>query len=52
MLLVCELKEPIIENKQASELVYEVGVKVLEGSISVEEAVEEIAKRAAIYLAE
>lgn len=50
--LVRELKEPIIESKQVSELVYEVGIKVLEGSISVERAIEEITKRAAIYLAE
>ena len=34
------------------EVVYEVGQKALNDSISVEEAVKEIVKKAAIYLAE
>ena len=43
---------PAVDQEWLGELVYETGVKVLEDDLSVEEAAEEIAKRAAIYLAE
>lgn len=50
--LVQELAVPAVDQEWLGELVYETGVKVLEDDLSVEEAAEEIAKRAAIYLAE
>lgn len=50
--LVQGLKVPATGNEWLSELVYEAGVEVLEGSASVENATEEITKKAAIYLAE
>lgn len=39
-------------NSVIEQAVYEIGAKALDGSVSVEEAVEEIIKKAAIYLAE
>lgn len=46
------LKQPVIADERVSGLVYEAGVGVLEGTIGVEKAVEGMAKKAAIYLAE
>ena len=46
------LKTPVRTNAYLCEMVYETGVRVLEGSLSVEDAAEEIGKKAAIYLAE
>ena len=50
--LVQGLETPAENREWLSELVYEAGVRVLEEDESVENAVDEIEKRAAIYLAE
>lgn len=50
--LVKNLETPVITNRRISEAVYEEGLKVLENERSVEDAVEEIVKKAALYLAE
>ena len=46
------LDVPVAEKEWLSELVYETGIKVLEEEFSVEEAVDEVVGKAAIYLAE
>ena len=43
---------PVLTEENLCELVYEEGVKVLEGEKSVEDAAAEIVKKSAIYLAE
>lgn len=50
--LVKGLRTPVEEQDWLSDLVYEEGLKVLEEEESPGEAAEEIARRAAIYLAE
>ena len=50
--LVEGLDVPVAEKEWLSELVYETGIKVLEEEFSVEEAVDEVVGKAAIYLAE
>lgn len=50
--IVESLKTACVSEAMIEETVYEAGVKVLDGSTSVESAVEEIVKKAAIYLAE
>lgn len=50
--LVQGLETPVESREWLNELVYEAGVRVLEEDESVENAVDEIEKRAAIYLAE
>lgn len=50
--LVEELTTPVEERAWLDSLVCEAGIEVLEGRKSVEEAVEEIERKAAIYLAE
>ncbi len=46
------LKTPVLADDYLCSLVYETGVSVLEGEISVEEGTSEIVKKASIYLAE
>lgn len=50
--LVEELRTPAGNHEWLNSLVYETGIKVLEDQVSVEDAAEEIEKKAAIYLAE
>lgn len=50
--LVQGLSSPAKSEEWLNELVYEIGVKVLEDGVSVEDAADEIEKKAAIYLAE
>jgi len=50
--LVERLKTPVFMDDYISNLVYEMGVQVLEGNISAEAAVFELVKKASIYLAE
>lgn len=49
---IMELQVPVRTGDYLCGLVYETGVKVLEGSMSVEDGAEEIGKKAALYLAE
>lgn len=46
------LNTPVRTSEYLCSLVYETGVRVLEGSLSAEDGTEEIGKKAAIYLAE
>jgi len=46
------LESPVRTSDYLGEIVYETGVRVLEGSLSVEDAAQEIERKAAIYLAE
>lgn len=50
--LVQGLETPATGNGWLDGLVYEAGVRVLEDGVSVEEAADEIVKKAAVYLAE
>lgn len=49
---VMELQVPVRTGDELCGLVYETGVKVLEGSMSAKDGAEEIEKKAALYLAE
>lgn len=50
--MVQSLRTPCIVDRAIEQAVYEIGPKALNGSASVEETVEEITKKAALYLAE
>lgn len=50
--IVRELQNPYISNSVIEQTVREIGAKAVNGSMSAEDAVAEIVKKAALYLAE